>query len=375
MKIIYTSRSKILYIVTGLVMSIMSFTTCKSGSDKIVEESLLDQMEEGWNAIEPGGNTICSQGTPFSFYVRPGHKDKVLIFLNGGGACWSGDLCDLKIEPTPYIPFADFDHNVPDNHYGIFEIANEENPFKDWTMVFIPYCTGDVHLGNADKEYTTSRDTNIIIYHRGKANAMAAINWTAENIKDPEKIFVAGASAGSIASPYYAGVVAELYPASSVIQLGDGSGGYRSEVGAKETSLHWGTMNGIPTWLVEDQDKEFLTFEDIYILTSKKFPNIQFSQINAAYDKDQEYFLKLLGNESPLYPLLTENLNDIASVVPDFTYYTYSGNVHTVLRSPIFYTYTTEGVSIVDWVSQLADGQTPGVVSCGHPESCLVYVE
>ena len=167
-----------------------------------------------------------------------------------------------------------------------------------------------------------------------------------------------------------------MYPASSIIQLGDGSGGYRSEVGAKETSLHWGTMNGMPNWLtLENQDKEFLTFEDIYTLTSKKFPNIQFSQINAAYDKVQQDFLKLLGTESSLYPLLTANLNEISSLIPGFTYYTYSGDVHTVLRSPIFYTYTIEGVRIVDWVNQLADGQTPGVVSCGHPESCLVYVE
>jgi hypothetical protein len=30
---------------------------------------------------------------------------------------------------------------------GIFDATSAENPFKDWNMVYVPYCTGDVHFG------------------------------------------------------------------------------------------------------------------------------------------------------------------------------------------------------------------------------------
>ena len=33
---------------------------------------------------------ICIAGTPYSVFTRQGHPKKLLIFLQGGGACWQG---------------------------------------------------------------------------------------------------------------------------------------------------------------------------------------------------------------------------------------------------------------------------------------------
>ena len=40
---------------------------------------------------------------------------------------------------------ADDDPNSADS--GVFDLDNPDNPVRDWTMVFMPYCTGDVHAG------------------------------------------------------------------------------------------------------------------------------------------------------------------------------------------------------------------------------------
>ena len=36
---------------------------------------------------------------------------------------------------------------------GIFDRSNPENPFRDFGVIFVPYCTGDVHIGDASRRY------------------------------------------------------------------------------------------------------------------------------------------------------------------------------------------------------------------------------
>jgi len=63
----------------------------------------LDGLAPGWNIIEPGGDTVCSDGTPYKFFVRPGAADKLMVYFQGGGACWTGVTCDPDLTPTYYV--------------------------------------------------------------------------------------------------------------------------------------------------------------------------------------------------------------------------------------------------------------------------------
>lgn len=75
---------------------------------------------------------------------------------------------------------------------------------EHWSFVFIPYCTGDIHWGANDQEYTleTTFDGQPVtvtrtIQHRGFVNWQVVLKWITENIEKPHKIFVTGSSAGS----------------------------------------------------------------------------------------------------------------------------------------------------------------------------------
>ena len=63
----------------------------------------LDGLEPGWNVIEPAGDTVCSDFSPYRFFVRPGDKDKLMVFFQGGGACWEGFPLQWDINP-PWPP-------------------------------------------------------------------------------------------------------------------------------------------------------------------------------------------------------------------------------------------------------------------------------
>jgi pectinacetylesterase len=323
---------------------------------------------DAWETIAPGGETSCALGTPYTFHARRGDPEKVVVFFNGGGACWAGQTCDPTVEPTTYVPSAQMGHNDPRTHKGIFDLGNPANPVGGWSMVFVSYCTGDVHLGGIDRTYTKPDGSEITIRHRGHANAHAALNWMKENFGDAKEILVSGSSAGAVASPIYAGVVAKTHPDATVRHLGDGAGGYGAE-NVNTTLDAWDLSNSLPDWAIgQNMEKGFT---GLYLNAIAAFPDIAFAQYDAAHDRVQVQFSQALGGSSELLPQLTENHETISAATESFRSYTAGGAEHTVLRAPYLYSYSVGGMSFVEWLSDLATGEKPASVSCTeHDDGC-----
>lgn len=93
-----------------------------------------------WKFFEIPG-TRCIDGTPGGFGVNynPG-STKLAIFLEGGGACFNG-LCDSLHTWGP---------DLPTSASGIYDRNNTANPVRDWSWVYVPYCSGDVYAGQAE---------------------------------------------------------------------------------------------------------------------------------------------------------------------------------------------------------------------------------
>ena len=74
--------------------------------------------------------------------------------------CWNDATCvaSLALANVPddrptYNPSV-LQENSPVDAGGVFDDDNRRNPFKDWSKVFIPYCTGDLHAGSSEVAYT-----------------------------------------------------------------------------------------------------------------------------------------------------------------------------------------------------------------------------
>ena len=99
--------------------------------------------------VFPGGETRCifSTSTPYSFQVWPGASDRVLLYFQGGGACWDqgstvSHFCTTNTSPQPTI--------------GIFDRENVDNKYSNYTIVHALYCSGDMFVGNVVRPYTDS---------------------------------------------------------------------------------------------------------------------------------------------------------------------------------------------------------------------------
>ena len=330
----------------------------------------IDDLSMDWTAVATDG--VCSAGTPYQFFTRASDtSDNLLIYFNGGGACWFGQACDLESEPNIHTPFADADSNNPAFGDGIFNFENEENPFADYDMVFIPYCTGDVFIGGGEREYTYTTEegdeVTITTYHNGFANTSTVLDWAYNTFDSPESVVVAGSSAGAIGSSFHSGFIAENYADVPVVLLADAAGGYNSPNGFVTTQA-WGTESILPDWEhYAGIDMMALNFEDFYIASALHAPNLTISQYNTAYDQVQIDFTGVLGEEPESYDLSSRIFNhytEIESAVDVFYSYTAGGDVHTILRSPLFYAFEVEGVRFVDWTAGLIAGEAVGDISC-----------
>jgi len=91
--------------------------------------------------------TLCGDGTDFAMWIRPAPEgeplDRVIIGLQGGGVCLFEDDCRARLDGHLFNAMDD----EPFGAGGLVDTTNENNPFKDWTIVYLPYCNQDVFAG------------------------------------------------------------------------------------------------------------------------------------------------------------------------------------------------------------------------------------
>jgi hypothetical protein len=159
-----------------------------------------------WLLVEPGGQSSCGNGSPYRFFVNYSPiSDNVLVYFEAGGACWDYPSCSgeegVRGAANPNGIPEDYMQGIP-AVMSPFVLRNhpwDRVPTFYWNIVFIPYCTGDVHTGNRQVTYTDQENGEELVWHHaGHANVLAVIDWMKEKFPRIPKLMVTGCSAGGI---------------------------------------------------------------------------------------------------------------------------------------------------------------------------------
>lgn len=146
----------------------------------------------------------CANGTPTGIAINPVADAKgLLVFMQGGGACWDAEMCLVTKSSVHLEDTVDETVVLPEagNLSGLFDHANEANPFKDYAYVYIPYCTGDVHIGTATKTYSNATDTKTV-HHYGALNVTLYLERLIPTFPQLERVVVSGISAGGFGATF-----------------------------------------------------------------------------------------------------------------------------------------------------------------------------
>src|SRR5581483_795684 len=168
-----------------------------------------------WQRVELPG-TVCSDGSQyrFWFYDSP-TSNNLLISFEGGGACWDYPTCSGQAGvlgaahpngiPTDYITQFEPQYVSPmvnGADPGIPGRPKNDIATNGWDVVYMPYCTGDTHVGNRVVTYTDPTGVNppIVFRHVGYNNTIAALNFLHGRFPSINKLLITGFSAGGVAS-------------------------------------------------------------------------------------------------------------------------------------------------------------------------------
>lgn len=333
----------------------------------MLSSTALGQIE-GWTKYSPGGATLCARGTPYSFFVNAGDPEKVIIDFIGGGGCWNAETCDVDTA-TFTASIEELEETAREGLYGVYDKRNAANPYRGWTHVIVPYCTGDVHWGNADVTYTRPNGTRFVIHHRGAVNVKAVMDWVKEHYPAPRKVLSTGCSAGSYGSIYHTPALAEAFPGAEIRQFGDSGVGILTDDFMRDGLSLWNITDAAPRWIPDLDparvDYKTLRLSEFYKRAAAYYPGIQFSQYNTTYDFIQRLFYVRMGGDPDTWSTqMHQSLASIHDTTPNFRSYVAPANAHCVTVDDDLYFVSSNGVRMADWLQKVVDYQDPGNVAC-----------
>jgi hypothetical protein len=331
----------------------------------------------------------------FSFWARRGTSKNLVVYFEGGGACWDDLTCSFPMADVPPQVPQFFNPAIgpdvdPATYDGIFRFDNPSNPVKDWSFVYIPYCTADIHTGSVTRQYNNAGNPAIplpptfTIEHRGFDNFMVVLDWIKTHFHSPRRVLVAGSSAGGYGASANFPWLASTYPQADMFVLADASQGVTTRTFDTSTPGRGSWDMNLAPW-VFGSDPSLVSGPDLLGVAAAAYPQARVSQFTTVSDSVQSGFYGVMkqfygpGGSCPKVDVdwtrqMVGTLRSYAAELPNFRFYLAEGSYHTSLRSPVFFTESSAGPSLEDWVTAMLrnSGGTSGTwrnVAC---EKCLV---
>jgi hypothetical protein len=319
-----------------------------------------DPAEEvTWEQVAAPAECQCSDASAYHYWLRRDDPSRVVFFLEGGGACFSAETCAPGESATFKPNLAEDSPDGPGGNGGvggILDLTDPENPLAGASVVYAPYCTGDLHLGTATHDY----GGGVVVQHKGSTNASAALETLAQEFPDAEEVIVVGQSAGSASAPLYGGLASDLLPDAQITVIADASGAYPGDEGI--TTLIgglWGIAEGLPDWPEAAGDPPTAwSLPGLFVQTSEHVPGVRLANINTVDDEVQRTFADLIGfADTPLVELIDANNELIEAAGVDLDSWVSPGTTHVLTARDEMYEAEVGGTRLVDWIADVVAGE------------------
>lgn len=327
----------------------------------------------------PVPGAICREGGETGFGVRMNpSSDKLFIYLEGGGGCFNQLTC---VHNSGSYSTSKFElWKTGEGNIGIFDSKNAANQMRDWNAVYVPYCTGDIHAGNAtgiDVPGALAPKQQSFVGYKNLGLFLKRIIPSFPNVKE---VVLTGISAGGFASFYNYDRVAQAFCPKPVILIDDSgppmSDTYISPCLQTRFRTLWGLNSTLPKDCPECTGPDGGGLVNMVTFLKDKYAKGRLGLISADKDSVVSIFYGFGKNNCALIdvaetPLLaTEFMAGLAEVRDVYmagsstwsTYYE-SNVTHTYLGLPTFYTTTVKGVKLTNWVGTMATTGAAGDIA------------
>jgi len=298
----------------------------------------------GWTGID---GMLCGNGAGTGVGVSFGTSTRVVVFFEGGGACFDAFSCFL-LKTATYVETgygeATFAERMSDVSGSMFDRALASNPFKDDTFVYVPYCTGDVHAGAKVTEYPGYP----AVHHVGRTNADLVLRRVVASFKTKtDRVLVTGSSAGGFGAALLYDRFARAF-APTRVDLLDDSGPpipAAKSVYLSQWNESWDLFSAFPEGCTDCRGEP----AKVVPYLARTYPASRFGLLSYDQDGTISRFYSLDG------PGFRAAIKDIQATqfapLPNGRLFVASGTQHTMLGN---LGTTSEGVVLSTWLRQMA---------------------
>ncbi len=262
----------------------------------------------GWTWHNVDG-AICRDGSPTGLYIHKGTSDKLLIYLEGGGACSNSNFCGFNpasvnsvlagtgetvlgsaagTGPGRQQPGVYTDPGHMGTPSGIFDFSQATNPFKDWSQIYIPYCTGDVFFGTHKDAMVPGSTTpqQFVGYY----DMQKFVGRIVPTFKDKvSSVVLAGSSAGGFGAALNFSMVQDAFGSVRVTVVDDSGppfdDKYMPVCMQKKWRDNWGFDGAFPPDCQECKQADGAGMVHLADFLLKKHPNASISIISSVQDE------------------------------------------------------------------------------------------
>lgn len=284
---------------------------------------------------------ICLTGSEFQVNVRPGSSDEVLLYLQGGGACWDHQSCYVEQRALTTANGA--------IQLGALDLRDPASPFHDHDVVYVPYCDGSLYGGDTTVAYDGERT-----FHHGLWNLSVAVDALQRAFPNPSRIVLAGSSAGAFGTiPGYA-VLRVAFPDTPIVVFNDSGPGIENANAIPAARLRaesWRAAERYPASCARCAEHGLFLLD----WALERDPGLRLALYGYQRDAIIMAFFEL---DAATYRATLLSLTDqLRARHPGrVERYLVAGIGHTILQLPPFYTQTVAGVAVADWTRAFLDG-------------------
>lgn len=304
----------------------------------------------------------CMDGRPTGVYIKSAasgrNSGKLAVYFEGGGACFNTFTCfTARDEPHP----------SPPGLGGEFSSSDPRNPYLDYNWIWVPYCTGDVHTGDAyhvvgeEYRYFAGRNNVRLFMERARAT------WPKLDV-----VAVTGESAGGFGAAVNYDFIRGFYGKETRGVCVDDSGPIPDNKALavclqREWRLDWNLNKTLPPGCpcIGEEGNMWLGWK----FFADRWPGDTIGLISSVNDVVISSFFSFgnLDCESPIptyYDKLAGGLDRLASNdVYNVSIFMIPGDVHTHTGDKSsFYTKKVGSTLLYKWVGDLVKGINPGTV-------------
>jgi hypothetical protein len=302
--------------------------------------------------ILPGGKTRCiySNSSPYAFQVIPGDPDHLLLYFQGGGACWNkqstfAGLCKANVSTQSYV--------------GVFDRDNEQNAFRNYTIVHISYCSGDIFIGNVTRDYRDKKGKPVV--QVGLLNVQSVLDWIKSQMANGglfpymTELVLMGCSAGSLGSQLWAPEILKQIPFKRAAVLPDSYVGVFPEGTVGPILYDYGFCESgfLSDDLYQKCINKTIEVVDIGLEYLPKIKPVPISFIQSKTDAMQiAFYIAVAGTENINPPTINpyEFYNETNKIFAaynqaneNFLTYLVDGDQHCFTEQDLYYTADTKG--------------------------------